>query len=115
MYEILRMQIYENHTCSECEKSAACIEFMREKPYQIETVHVCEEITDLFDESRVCDICRDECVRSVFKAKRAIYYGKQAMQARRKAWKLVYDLYPELKEQSITYIFEKNLIEVNEK
>lgn len=43
MYEILRMQIYENHTCSECEKSAACIEFMREEPYQIETVHVCAE------------------------------------------------------------------------
>lgn len=68
---------------------------------------VSEEIVDLFDEYSVCIDCQNACLRSFFKTKKAIYYGKQARKAKRKAWKLIYKLYPDLKnEKELTYSFE---------
>lgn len=61
------------------------------------TFQVPEEIRELFDEATAAEKCRDKCVASIFKAKRAIYYAKHAIQCRRKAWSMVFDLWPEVK------------------
>ena len=59
-----------------------------------------QEIKDLFDEYVACNICRDKCIDRVFSARRAVYYAKRAIKAERKAWNLVYDLWPEVRESS---------------
>ena len=56
---------------------------------------VSEEIRELFDETISAGFCRDRCILSIFKAKRAIYYAKKSLQANRKAWTLVHQIYPE--------------------
>jgi hypothetical protein len=69
-----------------------------------------EEIADLFDDAAVSEECRDQCIGSFFKAKRAIYYGTLARKTRRKAWALVRELYPELNAESISYNFERRAV-----
>lgn len=66
-----------------------------------------EEICDLFDDADVSEQCRDVCVQSWFRAKRAIYYGRCAVKARRKAWELIYELYPDMKGHSIQFRGDK--------
>ena len=61
-----------------------------------EFLPVSEEIVDLFDMGTAAEECRDICVKSVFRTRRAIFYGKQAIKHRRDAWKLISELYPEL-------------------
>jgi hypothetical protein len=60
-------------------------------------LNVPDELVDLMVEWAVCIQCRDECIKSIFKARRAIYYGKLAEKANRKFWKMVNELYPETK------------------
>jgi hypothetical protein len=69
-----------------------------------------EELRDLMDEWKVCTGCRDACISSVFKAKRAIYYGKQAEKANRKFWAMAHELYPEMKEGKFSYSFKTQTI-----
>lgn len=57
-----------------------------------------QEIKELFDEYIACNLCRDRCIERVFHARKAVYYSKRAVKAERKAWKLVYHLYPEVAE-----------------
>jgi len=61
------------------------------------------------DEYVVCVDCRDACIRSIFKTKRAIYYGKQGEKARRKFWGLARELHPNLKG-TLAYDSESKLI-----
>jgi hypothetical protein len=56
---------------------------------------VSQEISELFDEAEGARICRDKCVASVFKAKRAIWFARRDVECRRQAWALVYELWPE--------------------
>lgn len=67
---------------------------------------VSEEIIDLFDEVAVCNKCKDQCISSIFRAKRAIWYGKQAEKAGRKAWKLIVSLHPELSGKGASYSYD---------
>jgi hypothetical protein len=62
-----------------------------------------EEIVELFDMAAAAKECRDICVRSLFRARRAIFYGKQDIKHRRQAWDLVYELYPDMKDATVTY------------
>lgn len=71
-----------------------------------------EEISDLFDDAEVSEQCRDLCVASFWKAKRAIMYGREARKSRRKAWQLVYDLYPELEHANLEYNFKERAVRV---
>jgi hypothetical protein len=75
---------------------------------------VTSEMNDLMDEWKVCMECRDKAIESFFHSKRAIMYGKQAIKIHRKFWKLVYDLYPELKDGAYTYNFNKQIIQKDE-
>ena len=38
-----------------------------------------EEIREIFDEGLAAEVCRDKCLNSLFKAKRAIYYAKSTI------------------------------------
>ena len=64
----------------------------------MEELKVPEEMVELMEEYQVFNECRDQCINSFFKAKRAIYYGKQAKKAERKFWSMAYKLYPQVKE-----------------
>lgn len=68
-----------------------------------------EEVSDLFDDKWVSEQCRDYCIKSMFRAKRAIYYGRLAKKAERKAWELVYELYPDMRGESLTFEFGKGV------
>lgn len=57
---------------------------------------VSDEIKELFADSKSAFACRDQCIVSMFKAKRAIYYGKEAEKAKDKAISLCRQLWPEL-------------------
>ena len=63
-----------------------------------EILEVPDELKDLILEYKVCIQCRDEAIRSVFRAKRAISYGMQGEKARKEFWKKVDELYPGLTE-----------------
>lgn len=75
-----------------------------------EELKVPEEMVDLMDEYYTCIKCRNECIRSVFKSKRAIYYGKMAEKARRKFWDMAIDLYPQVKDGTWVYSFDRGAI-----
>ncbi len=62
-----------------------------------------DEIKELFLDHLVALGCRDKCIQSCWRAKRAIYYGKIAEQALAKAWCLFGEIYPETKNKPMTY------------
>jgi len=70
-----------------------------------------EETKDIFDTYTSALECRDECIRSVFKANRAIKYGKKAEKARIEFWRQVSALHPTLKKP-LEYNIEKGVITV---
>ena len=53
---------------------------------ETKTFPVPEELKELMIEYHAAQGCRDKCISSLFKAKKAIYYGKQAYKAQRKFW-----------------------------
>ena len=69
----------------------------------MKSLEVSEEIQELFGDVVACTQCRDACINSVFKAKRAIYYAKQAERAKTKAWALVTELWPEVRTGNWSY------------
>ena len=68
-----------------------------------EELEVPEEVRELFDEVAACNQCRDVCIRSVFKAKRAIYYAKKAVRANEDAWRKVRELWPQTEKGAWQY------------
>ena len=75
-----------------------------------------QETNELWDEYVTCRACRDQCVKSLFKAKRAIYYGKQAEAARIKFWNQVRETYPEElgTTSKLEYFREKGIVILSE-
>ena len=76
---------------------------------------VSEEIIDLFDSASAYEDCRDECIKKVFGWKRAAYFAKRAKQENRKAWKAVYEVYPELKNKPVAYFYNDAKLILDEK
>lgn len=79
------------------------------------TIHeydVSEEMKDLMVEFQVAEECKEKAIKSVFRARRAIYYGKVADKARRKFWKLVRELYPNLRDDDISYHFTDQILTI---
>ena len=68
-----------------------------------EELDVPEEVRELFDEVVACNQCRDVCIRSLFKANRAIYYAKKAVRANNDAWRKVRELWPQTATGSWQY------------
>lgn len=62
-----------------------------------------EETQLLFLDYQSAVDCRDKAINSVFRAKRAIYYGREARIALAEFWNQIYDLYPDLKNKSIAF------------
>jgi hypothetical protein len=65
---------------------------------------VTQDIIDLFDEGTAAEAARNHAAESLFFCGRAIAYGKKAIRARRKAWSLVNDLYPELDGKKLQFL-----------
>lgn len=69
------------------------------------------EVRDLFDEYAACVACRDECIKSVFRARRAIFYAKRALSAQRDGWAKVFEIWPETKFGTWVYRGSSGLVE----
>ena len=76
----------------------------------IEDLKVPEEMQDLMLDYRVGIACRDTCVNSLFRTKRAIKYGKDAEKARLKFWKMLGELYPQTTEGRWGYLYEEHIV-----
>lgn len=71
-------------------------------------LEVSQEMKDLMLEYRVCEQCKKDCLSSIFKTKKAIYYGMRGEKARSKFWKLARKLYPN--EGRLSYDFDDEFI-----
>lgn len=71
-----------------------------------------EETAEIFLEYVSCTNCMDACVKSVFRASRAIKYGKLAEKSRLKFWRQVKQIYPELENKELTYSAEKREVSI---
>ena len=69
-----------------------------------------KELEELMWECRACIECRDECIASLFKAKKAITYGVKAEKVRVKFWRLARELYPEVCHGMWTYSFDTGML-----
>lgn len=69
-----------------------------------------QETKELFREASAAQVCRDEAISSVFKAKRAIFYEKLRARKVNEAWNHVRELYPKLRD--IQYDHNKEIITV---
>jgi len=81
---------------------------------KMESLKVPEEIREIFDDGLAAQNCRDECINSLFKAKRAIYYSKKHLQANRKAWELIFEVWPELKGKYCSYSYRSGLVTIKD-
>jgi len=79
------------------------------KKYPITT-----EIYDLFLESSAAKDCRDKAIDSIWGTKRAIQYGKIYVEKDRQAWGLVHELYPELRNKTLSFKYDSNEVEIYE-
>lgn len=68
-----------------------------------------EELQEIFMDFLSAQACRDQAIKSVFRAKRAIYYAKEAIKARSKFWLGVYEIYPDLKGKELYYGLDSGL------
>lgn len=64
------------------------------------------EILDIGEDYLAAIACRDECIRSIFKTKKAIYYQKQAAKNLTKFWKLIGELYPQTNVEPWSFSIE---------
>jgi len=62
----------------------------------MKTYEATEEIKELFKEGIAADGCRDRAIKLVFATRRAIRFGKMAVESYAKAWDLARELYPEV-------------------
>jgi hypothetical protein len=61
----------------------------------VEDLAVPAEVREMFERAIALTQCRDECIRSVFKARRAIYYAEKAVRTNNEAWRLVKAIWPQ--------------------
>lgn len=80
----------------------------------MKTLQLPQEIIDLADSYFAAIHCRDHCIQSIFKAKKAIFYQKQAEKFRKKLWTLIDELYPETVNGNWTYDSETQRLLLNE-
>jgi len=52
------------------------------------------EVVDLFLTADGAIACRDQCLLMPFRTKKALHFAKQAVDARQKAWDIIYTLWP---------------------
>ena len=69
-----------------------------------------DELKELMFDYQVGIKCRDKCIDSLFKAKRAIKYGKDAEKSRLKFWNMAKELHPEMKDIEVWYNFTDQVI-----
>ena len=74
-----------------------------------------EEVHNLFVDAEVLDRCIEKAVRWSFSVKRAIYYAQRRRNTLLQAWEFVRELYPDLSQKALTYVFEKRVIIEREK
>lgn len=74
-----------------------------------------DEIVELFEMGRAAEECRDVCIGSIFRAKRAIFYARQARRHFREAWDLANKLWPETASGTWIYNYGKREISADEK
>ncbi len=55
-----------------------------------------EKLIRLMDDYLAIISCRDKAIKSMFKAKRAIYYAKEALRVKAEFWGKISKLYPEI-------------------
>lgn len=91
------------------DESGAALGYVKEVDVK-KDIEVPEELKDLMLDYTVNLSCRDRCIVSVFKAKRAIFYGKQAEKARIKFWKLAAELFPQTKKGTWHWIFDDEIL-----
>jgi hypothetical protein len=68
-----------------------------------EKLEVPEELKELMLDWKVARDCRDKAIQSVFRARRALYYGKIAEKANTKFWRKIIELYPQVKNGRWSY------------
>lgn len=73
-----------------------------------------KELAEMFDEATANGKCRDVCVGSWFRAKRAIKYAKQQIQIERDFWKQLREVYPEFGEKTLRYNSDTGMVWVKE-
>lgn len=73
-----------------------------------------QEIKDLFEEADALEDCRDASVRNFFGYRRAIKYSKESVRKSRKAWNMIYEIYPELRNKKLTYSWHTGMVSFNE-
>ena len=71
-----------------------------------------QDVIDVFDEYSAALKARDEVMKSFFKMqyKKAVYYGRIAEQSRRKFWKMVREIFPELHDCTLTYDEDNGIV-----
>ena len=77
---------------------------------ETKTFPVPEELKELMIEYHAAQGCRDKCISSLFKAKKAIYYGKQAYKAQRKFLDKARKIYPEINNGRWIFNDKDNMI-----
>jgi len=75
-----------------------------------ENLEIPDELKELMLDWKVSIDCRDRAIASVFKAKRAIYYGKLAERANQKFWRKLHELHPETKDGRWIYSFDTETV-----
>jgi hypothetical protein len=81
----------------------------KNKTPQIE-LNIPREIQKLFEEAEACRICRDQAIKYSFSAKRAIFYAQRAVSLNRKAWNMIYELWPEVRLGKWSYSLDNRVI-----
>jgi len=61
------------------------------------------EIADLFIESKAAADCRDKAVMGIWRTRKAIRYGEIKISTEQEAWRLIYELYPNLSKKTLQY------------
>jgi len=79
-----------------------------------EEYKVSEEIVDAFDDAVAQRDCRDSCIKSFFGYRRAAYFSKRMSRSFKKAWCMVYSVYPDLKGTEIYYNTEKQAVYIKD-
>ena len=73
-----------------------------------------QEILDIGDDYLAAIECRDHCIKSIFKTKKAIFYQKQASKILEKFWDLIHELYPQTRFEEWSYSYQDRCLYLNE-
>lgn len=73
-----------------------------------------EEIIEKFDEFQAMEDLRDKYIKIPFSFKKAVKCGIASRKAHNKAWLMVYELYPKLKNKLLTAHYSAAILTINE-